>query len=217
MTITTVYPGASSEDVEINVTFKLEEALKEVYGIQKYVSTSLENLSVITVYIDPDTEDKEKVKADVRRAIDRVTDLPEEVDEKPLVTEEKIDNMPVYEVALAVPDEDIKMLYYHTKKLKKKILELESVSKVEESGVRDREIKLNMEKMNRYAITFDEVINAIKNTKLRVSGGSIESFTSEKGIVTFSEFNDPKEIENIIVRAGDIGGLKIRIKDVGKQ
>ena len=50
--IETVYPGASPEDVELNVTNKLEDQLKSVTGIKQITSTSMENASVIEITID---------------------------------------------------------------------------------------------------------------------------------------------------------------------
>jgi len=218
MNITTDYPGASPEDVELNITVKIEEAIKEIDGIDKYISSSLENRSSIVVFIDPDYDDKEKVKADIRRAVDSISDLPVEVEDKPFIDEEKIDNMPIYEVALSIKNDDKKLLNYHEKKLKKILLNLDCVSKVYESGIRDREyrILLNRNKMKIHAITFNDVIEAIKNNKIRMSGGSLESYTAEKGILTFSEFSKPEDIENIIIRASGLGSKKIQIKDVGR-
>ena len=99
LAITTIYPGASPEDVELNVTVKLEESLKEIDGIDEFTSTSLENRSEIHVKIDQDAEDFEKVKDEIRRAIETVSDLPSEV-ENSIIFERKVDNFPIYEVAL---------------------------------------------------------------------------------------------------------------------
>ena len=52
MTITTRYPGASPEDVELNVTNKIEEELEEVDGIERFTSFSMENISIVHVWID---------------------------------------------------------------------------------------------------------------------------------------------------------------------
>ena len=71
MKITTIYPGASAEDVEINVTKPIEDELKEVNGIDRMESTSLENISLIYVVIDTDAPDSDRVKDDVARAVDR--------------------------------------------------------------------------------------------------------------------------------------------------
>ncbi len=56
MLITTAYPGASPEDVELNVTNKIEKELKEVTGIKRYQSWSQENVSTIHIALDPDEE-----------------------------------------------------------------------------------------------------------------------------------------------------------------
>ena len=76
MTITTRYPGASPQDVELNVTNKIEEELKEVDGIDKYTSFSMENISIIRIWIDRDIQNTQKVKTDIRDAVSRVSELP---------------------------------------------------------------------------------------------------------------------------------------------
>ena len=218
VTITTYYPGASPEDVELNITVKLEEALKEIDGIEKYLSRSIENVSIIDVYLDPNGEDKKKTKDEIRRAIEGVTDLPAELEKKPEVLERTVDNWHIYEMALVLPGKDRMALRRHGMELKRRLLEIDLIARVKEHGIKDREIQvqLNREKMSGLSIGFDEVIQSIKLNKLRLSGGNLESYTTEKGIVTFSEFASPGDVGNIIIRSGDLGGPKIRINDVGK-
>ncbi len=57
--VSTRYPGASPEDVEINVTTRIEDELKGVDGIDKLTSYSMENMSVINIALDPDADDSE--------------------------------------------------------------------------------------------------------------------------------------------------------------
>ncbi len=99
--VTTVYPGASPEDVELMVTNEIEKEIKEVTGIKRFMSWSMENVSSIHVVIDPDVEDEDKVIREIREAVSRVTNLPEEVTESPLVTELSTSSFPVIEVGLA--------------------------------------------------------------------------------------------------------------------
>ena len=215
--VTTPYPGASPEDVELNVTIKLEEALEELDGIDRFTSASIENASVIWVKLDPDATDKDKVKSEIRRVIDSVSDLPIEA-KRPTFFESKEGNYGPYEVALTFPKGDEKKLRHHAQNLKKKLLNLYHVAKVRENGIRDREfqIQLSQKKLEKYQIAFDEIIAAIQNNKIRASGGYIESFTSEKGIVTISEFDDPKDVEKIIVRTSELGAHQITVGDLGK-
>ena len=85
--ILTEYPGASPEDVELNVTNKIEDALLGISGIKDVYSLSVENVSNVYVQIDPDARDKEKVKSNIRDAVGRITDFPEDVTESPYIEE----------------------------------------------------------------------------------------------------------------------------------
>ena len=60
MVISTIYPGASPEDVELNVTNKIERELKAISGIKWINSVSAENLSEIRIYIEDDVKDQER-------------------------------------------------------------------------------------------------------------------------------------------------------------
>ncbi|WP_243401832.1 efflux RND transporter permease subunit, partial [Leptospira ellisii] len=78
VSVVTVFPGASPSEIEKLVTKPLEEAIKEVDGIKEFRSASIENRSGIVITLDPDSEDSQKVVDDLKSAIDRVEDLPEE-------------------------------------------------------------------------------------------------------------------------------------------
>ena len=101
MLITTRYPGASPQDVELNVTNPIEEELKEVDGLKRFTSFSMENISIIYVKLDLDARDLDKIKTDVRDAVARTTDFPPEVDELPVVREiTTATGIPIIEVGL---------------------------------------------------------------------------------------------------------------------
>ena len=81
--ITTRYPGASPKDVELNVTNKIEDEIEGISGIEEITSYSMENISIITVTIDVDADNKDDIKDDIREGVNRATDLPPEVREAP--------------------------------------------------------------------------------------------------------------------------------------
>ncbi len=217
MYITTIYPGASPEDVELNVTRKIEEALEEVRDLKRFTSESMENVSIIQVKIDDGAEDIEEVKDDIRRAVNDITDFPDEVEKKPNIFENKSDNWSIYGVGIFHDRGNRLLMQKHARELRRELLELPVVARVEEHGVPGREIKILLDKeaMKREYVSFTEVINAIQTNKIRLSAGSLESFTTEKGIVTFSEFETPEEIGNIIIRSND-AGVVVRLRDVAR-
>ncbi len=215
MTVTTRYPGASPEDVELNVTNEVEEELKEVDGIDKYTSFSMENISIVHIWIDREMRDTEKVKADVRDAVSRVSDLPVDVDEDPVVEEITTSTaIPVIEVGLTgdVPYSELRNV---ARRAEKALLNVPGVRSVTKYGYLDREIKVEIGQgaLERFQVASHEIVSAIQNRNIRATGGSFESYTSEKNIVTLAEFEDPMEAAEVIVRISE-GGSTIRVKDV---
>ena len=212
--ITTLYPGASPEDVEINVTNKIEDELMEVENINRMTSLSMENISIITLILDIDAADQDKIKTDIRDAVGRVTDLPEAVTQKPTLSEITSNSIQLMELALT-GDIDEKDLRKYTKALEERFKEISGVSKIEKIGYRKREIKIDvdMEKMKDNKLSFMEVMSAIKNRNVRLSGGTIESFVSEKKILTLSEYEQPLDVKDVIIRS-TFSGTQLRLTDV---
>ena len=214
MNITTRYPGASAEDVELNVTNKIEEELGNISGVREISSVSMENLSIIAVDLEPDISNKNEVKDEVRSAVDRVTELPPEITEAPLVIDLKSNFFPVIEVGLAgdVPYEELRGL---AKLYEKKLNDIDGVGRVESYGLLDREVKVEIQPsaLTKYMIPLRSIINAIQMRNIRASAGTFESYTSEKNVVTLAEFDDPMEVGDVIVKSTFDGPL-IRVRDL---
>ncbi len=216
MEITTVYPGASPEDVEINVTNKLEKELKTVTGIKHIVSISMENVSVISAEIEADVTDDKKVKFNIREAVNRVVDLPPEVRDAPLVEEINSAYIPVMELALK-GDVPYRQLREYARELEHKLNEMPDIARLSKHGYRAREVRIEVdpEKVYQYQIPFSNIINAIRNRNIRSTAGTYESFTTEKNIVTIAEFVDPMEVGDVIIRSNYDSPL-VKVTDVAE-
>jgi len=214
--ITTFYPGASPEDVELNVTNEIEDEIKGVSDIDRITSYSMENFSIITVFIDLEADDKDEIRADIREAVNRVTDLPQEVTEAPLVTEINNEILPVIEIGIA-GDLPYSELREAARLFKKKLENVEGVSTVEEFWFLDREVKIEVDpdKLKQYQIPLQQIADAIMRRNIRLSGGSFDSYSSEKSLVTLSQFKDTEEVKEVIVRSGFSGPI-IKVKDLAK-
>lgn len=214
--ITTRYPGASPEDVELNVTNKLEEELQTVDNIEQMTSYSMENISVINITIDANAVDKEKVKRNVQSAIDRVVDLPAEITEAPYTFEITTENMDVIWVGVSGnrPYPELREI---AKRLEHKLEAINGVSRVTTTGLLDREIKVevSMDAIDKYQISLREFVSAIAGRNIRSTGGSFESYTSDKNIVTLAQFRDPQDVKGVILRS-TFGGPHITIGDVAE-
>ena len=213
--IYTRYPGASPEDVELNVTNKIEKEIQTVTGIDRFSSVSMENISIINVFIDIDAKDQEKIKNNIREAVGRVTDYPPEVTEAPLVTElTHQSGNSIIEVGLTgeLPYREMRE---QARLFEKKLKKINGVSHLERVGFQAREIKIevNPDAVKDYLIPMREIIAAIQSRNIRGTSGSFESYTSEKDLVTLAQFQDPLEVRDVIVRSTFDGPL-IKVKDL---
>ena len=77
--ISTVYPGASPEDVNDLVTTEIEDNIGSLSGIKKVQSTSMENVSIVVVQYQYGM-DMDDAYNDLKKKMDRVeTDLPDDL------------------------------------------------------------------------------------------------------------------------------------------
>ena len=96
--VSTIFPGASPEDVEISVTRKIEDKLKGIEGIDSFTSTSMENASLIVTYFEQGS-DYDKTINTIQKKINQISDFPEDV-EIPIVEEVSNDQIPTIEIAI---------------------------------------------------------------------------------------------------------------------
>ncbi len=214
MIVRTQYPGAAPEDVELNVTNKIEDELKAVSGIDTITSVSMENYSSITVTIDPDVKDQEKVKRNIREAVSNVTDFPEAVKDSPTVIEVDNSVIEILEVGITgdIAYRDLREIAKH---FESKLLDLPGVSRIEKYGYRAREIQVEVspEALERYQIPLRDIIAAIQGRNIRATGGTLETYTSERNVVTLAQFRNPYEVAEVVVRTTFEGPL-IKVKDL---
>ena len=215
LTVATVYPGASPEDVEINVTDPIEDELEKIDGIDQMKSSSIEGMSFIFVEVDPDSNDKSQIKDDIRNAVDRVKKLPDVVDERPAVEEMKSTDFPILEVAIIGDEGRERELRKIAKSLEDEIKAIGKVGAIQKIGYRKREVKIlaDLEKMDRATVSFPEIMTAIRSRNVKSSGGTLESFVDEKKIVTLSEFEELDDVGDVIIRS-NFSGKHVTVNDI---
>ncbi len=136
--LTTVFPGAAAVDVEQRVTIPIEEELREIEGLKRVRSISRQSVSEINVEVDLSEGDPTAVLDEVRRALDRVTDLPAEVTERPVFEELKSGTFPVLEIAVSGAKSELE-LYEMGRFYERQLEKVPGVARVDVFGERDRE------------------------------------------------------------------------------
>ncbi len=217
--INTVYPGATAEDVEKHISIPIEKEMREVDNIEEIHATSIEARSTIAIKLDPDISNKDKTINDIKNALDKVTDLPED-SEKPEVLELNTAMTPVMEIALINKkgisgDADEFELRRHAKILEDRLLEISGVGKVDKKGYRDREmiVEVNPGRLDIYHVAINEVVQALSKKNLNFPGGIIKNKDGEVLIRTIGEVQSTSDLEKVLVRANDMGNW-VRVSDI---
>ena len=222
VSIVTLYPGASPLEVEKLVTKPIEDSLKAVDGIKEIRSGSIENRSGIIVTIDPDVKSTQKVVDDIKAAVDRVENLPEDA-KTPIVQEITSARTPVIEIHLGIKETNgkpsISMKEFHKKarELEDILLEIPEVGRVARKGYLDAEMHVDLDPraLSSFNISPLQVVNALRTKNINFPGGTIMINNKEASIRTVGEFDTAEEIANVYVRAND-AGRSVRIKDIAK-
>src|SRR5437764_10007508 len=162
ITVTVVNPGASPQEIETEITDKVEGAVNTISGIDELRSTSVEGVS--QVFITFVLEKNADVAAqEVRNKVDLITnDLPETA-ETPTVQKLDTDAAPVLQIAVSAPRSLREVTDIADKQIKRQIEPISGVGNVDIVGGRQREVEVwvDPDRMRAYNVSAEDVGNAV--------------------------------------------------------
>ena len=216
-TVTTLYPGASPEEVEKLVTAPIEDAIEEnVSKINLLFSTSSEGRSVISIdFEEMSDRDYDKEIENLRTAVEQVNELPEEILEDPQVEELDVSSgFPMLTIAVGGNISETQMRDI-AENLKDEILDIKNIASVRIAGLREREIwiEVNPDRLKAYQIPIAKVITAVGASNLNLPAGTMELGNTEFMVRTMGEFAHPDTIGETII-AVQPTGTPLRLKDI---
>ena len=216
-TVTTLYPGASPEEVEKLISAPIEEAIEEnVNKINLLLSNSSEGRSIISVDFE-EMSDREfdKELENLRTAVEQVNELPEEIPDDPKIQELDVSSgFPMLTIAVGGNISETQMRDI-AENLKDEILDIKNIASVQIAGLREREIwiEVNPDRLKAYRIPIASVIAALGTSNLNLPAGTMELGNTEFMVRTMGEFENPDMIGETII-AVQPTGTPLRLKDV---
>lgn len=216
-TVTTLYPGASPEEVEKLVSAPIEDAIEEnVNKINLMLSTSSEGRSIITIDFD-EMSDREfdKEMENLRTAVEGVNDLPDEILEEPRVVELDVSSgFPMLTIVVGGSISESQMRDI-AEELKDEILEIKNIASVQIAGLREREIwiEVNPDRLKAYNLPVAAVNMALQVGNINLPAGTLEIGNTEFMVRTMGEFPNPDYIGETIISVQPTG-TPIRLRDV---
>ncbi len=214
VTIQTTLKGAAPEEVETQVSKRIEEAVNTISGIDDLRSTSAEGVSLVSIQFMLD-KDPDVAAQEVRDKISTVlSQLPKDTD-PPVVQKLATDASPVINIVFASGRDLRETTRVVDDRIKKNIESLGGVGEVRFVGDRRRQIQvwLDGEKLYSYNLNIDQVRAALAAQNVEVPGGRVDQGSRELSLRTLGRIEDPRDFERIIV--ANVGGSPIRISDIG--
>lgn len=211
--ITTIYPGATAEEVETEITKKIEDKIREVKGLKKIESRSQINMSIIKITIDIDNFNEEEVNEDIRTELEKVTGLPATAS-KPELFEINTEEFSVIEVAI-VGDNKNRERDDYVDYLEDEIKDIKGIIKIDKYGYGNREfsVKLDVNKMKKLNVGVDEVTSALQIRNITIPAGSLKSYENQAFVRIDAKTKNIKDLENVLIRT-NFEGKKIYLKDI---
>jgi hydrophobic/amphiphilic exporter-1 (mainly G- bacteria), HAE1 family len=215
ITVTTRLIGAGPEEMETEVTEKIEEAVNTISGIDQLTSTSSEGISIVIVQFALE-KDGDVAAQEVRDKVNTVlAELPRAAD-PPIVEKIDPDSAPVLSVALsgAAPTRDI--TEFADKTLKRQLESTLGVGQVRLIGGLPRQINVvaDTAKLAAQGLTVADLVRALQAQNVQIPGGQIEQGLRDLTLRTYGRVITPAEFGEISL--GSRNGYAIKVKDVAR-
>jgi multidrug efflux pump len=216
VSVRTVYPGASAEVMESQVTKPLEDSLSGIEGIRTVKSVSREEVSQITVEF-VQSRDPEAAANDARDRVARVRgQLPDEA-EDPVVAKIEADAQAIIWLAFSSDRQSpLEITDYADRVVADQLKTLPGVASVIIGGERRYAMRLwlDPDRMAALGVTVQDVEAALRSQNTELPSGRIESQTREFTVLAETDLKTPAEFEQIVLRNSD--GVLTRLADIGR-
>ncbi|MGM0866070.1 MAG: efflux RND transporter permease subunit [Bacillota bacterium] len=201
VSVTTVYPGATPEDVAEKVSEPIEKRLKNLNGVNVVSSTSFQNASAVQIEYKF-SKDMDEAKTEVEDALSDLS-FPEGVNE-PEVSRLSFNAFPIIALSVANDDQSLAQLTSTVEETIVPQLEgVDGVASVQASGqqVQEAQVVFDQEKLAQYSLTEETVQNMIKGSDV----------TAPLGLYTFKDSQKSVMVDGNITTIDDLKEMKIPV------
>ncbi|WP_240704251.1 efflux RND transporter permease subunit [Cobetia marina] len=218
------YSGATPDEVSESLLQAMESAVQDVEGIEEITATAEEGLGSLSIELQDGVETM-RAYQDIQQAIDSITTLPDESD--PPVYSLAGRSRSVMELKLHGQTDD-QTLRNVAERLRLSLLDSNDITKVELTGIRDREVHVSLEEgaLRRYGLSHQDVASLIGNQALNLAGGSLDTQQGEylvryearrDGAAEFAQLPVISSQEGNVIRLGDIATVTDGFADSDKE
>ena len=215
ISVMTTYPGANASDVETNVTRPLEDAFNTVDNLKEITSVSSDNLSVISLEFDWDT-DLNEASNDIRDAIDFLFDnLPDDVN-RPSIFKFNMSMIPIVFYAVTAEESYPGLAKILEERVINPLNRIDGIGSVSMIGTPQRRIYIEVDpvKLDAYNLTIEQIGNLIRAENMNMPSGNIKMGMMDYQLRVQGELTESYELNDMVV--GHFRGATVFLKDVAE-
>jgi HAE1 family hydrophobic/amphiphilic exporter-1 len=211
VTITTRLPGASPEEVESQITKRIEEAVNTISGIDELRSTTIEGQSQVFVSFILD-RDIESAAQDVREKVATVLGQLPDGTEAPIIEKFDVDAAPVMALVVSGRRSARELTELADKRIKRALESVKDIGAVTLVGQRRREIQIAIDpnRLTAYGLSIQQVQAALQRQNVEVPGGRLTGAGREEGLRTLGRVTAVADFDTIVVAETPRGPIRVR-------
>ncbi len=213
VTATTVLPGAGPEQIETDVTKKIEDAVNTIGGIDHIQSISQENVSIVIIQFKLEVDGKAAAQ-EVREKIAAIrADLPAEI-EDPVIQRLDPASQPIYTVSVTGNRPEKELTTFTKDVIRKRLENVPGVGRVDLVGGAEREIAIQVDavRMQAYNLSIQDIVQAVAAANVEVPAGNLIQGQQQLLLRTMGKYTDVDEFAKVIVAAP--GGKIVYLSEV---
>src|SRR5271155_127663 len=214
VTITVSDPGASPEEVETEITKKVEDAVNTISLIDEVRSTSSEGRAVVAISFLL-AKNIDVAAQEIQNKVNLiVADLPQTA-KPPVVQKIDADAAPVLQIAVSSPRSIRDLTLIADKRIKQQLENAKGVGEITILGGAKREIHVvvDPDKLRSFNLTVTDVFNAVRQQNLELPGGSLNAGAKEFTVRTTGKVIEPAQFNQIAIV--NRNGYVVKISDIG--
>ena len=212
--VTVANPGSSAEDIETDITRKVEDAVNTLSDIDSLISTSTSGTSVVTIQFALEKNGDvgaEEVRDKVSRLISQLPDTAK----TPVVTKVDPGATPVLQIVISANRPLREVTEIADKQIKPRLENAPGVGQIQLVGGLSREIRVQVDpdKLRAYNLSIQDVATALKQQNMELPAGNVRAGATDIAVRTLGRIVDPEQFNEIAIARR--GTYVVKLRDLG--
>ena len=215
ITVSTIWSGANSEDVESGITNPLEQRLRSVNHLKEMSSTSTSGVSGITLEFD-EGSDMTFALEEVKRLVDDFKNLPGDAEDPQVTQLVRYESVARLLISGTSQIDELRLL---ARRFEQELIDA-GIDKVEIQGLPKQQLKIELaaEQMQRLGLGLDELAKIIDADSQDLPAGQIGEEDGAREIRSQNQRRTPRDFASLAIvseadrriHLGDIANIELR-------